>query len=113
MLPKIFRVPVLAVFLLTSLTSCGTTSSPEILEASQSVGTSGRLISIQSDNVLAAGFDEVSQIMTVQFKNGAVYEYYGVPGALWTSFLNAQPHPWSQVGYPRLVAGGVPYKRIR
>ena len=50
--------------------------------------------------------------MTVQFDNGALYEYYGVPLELWTSFIAAQPHPWSAVGYPRLVQGGIPYKRI-
>jgi len=80
--------------------------------ASQQIGTNGQLISIQSDNVRAAGYDEASMVMTVQFDNGALYEYYGVPDDLWTSFINAQPHPWSQVGYPRLVQGGIPYKRI-
>jgi hypothetical protein len=50
--------------------------------------------------------------MTVQFNNGYTYEYYGVQPELWNSFIAAQPHPWSQVGYPRLVEGGVPYKRI-
>lgn len=76
------------------------------------VGTEGQLISIQSDNVMAAGYDAYSMTMTVQFDNGATYEYYGVPIQLWDLFLAAQPHPWSQVGYPRLVQAGVPYKRI-
>jgi hypothetical protein len=79
---------------------------------SQQIGTNGQLVSIQSDNVRAAGYDEVSMVMTVQFDNGYLYEYYGVPADLWTSFIAAQPHPWSQVGYPRLVQGGIPYKRI-
>ena len=78
----------------------------------EQVGTNGQLISIQSDNVRAAGYDEALLVMTVQFDNGALYEYYGVPADLWTSFVAAQPHPWSQVGYPRLVQGGIPYKRI-
>ncbi len=76
------------------------------------VGTNGELISIQSDNVSAAGYDEASLVMTVQFRNGALYEYYQVPAELWISFIAAQPDPWSAVGYPRLVQGGVPYKRI-
>jgi len=80
--------------------------------AVQKVGTDGQLISIQSDNVRAAGYDEASKVMTVQFDNGSLYAYYEVPADLWTSFLAAQPHPWSQVGYPRLVQGGIPYKRI-
>ena len=76
------------------------------------IGTNGQLIPIQSDNVQAAGYDANSMVMTVQFYNGALYEYYGVPADLWTSFVAAQPHPWSAVGYPRLVQGGIPYKRI-
>ena len=70
------------------------------------------LIAISSDNVSAAGYSESRSIMTVQFENGAMYEYYNVPLELWESFLAAQPHPWSQVGYPRLVGEGYPYQRI-
>lgn len=75
-------------------------------------GTNGELIPITSSNVVAAGFDAKLLVMTVRFNNGALYEYYDVPISLWESFVAAQPHPWSQVGYPRLVQAGVPYKRI-
>lgn len=102
--------------LILSLSGCGNQdfrSENETLKNTVSqVGTNGQLISIQSDNVRAAGYDEGSMVMTVQFDNGALYEYYGVPLELWTSFIAAQPHPWSAVGYPRLVQGGIPYKRI-
>lgn len=113
-----FFLIVVAAFVLASCGSLpalnGESSSnkAEQLEPIQQIGTNGQLISIQSDNVRAAGYDEASQVMTVQFDNGALYEYYGVPADLWTSFVAAQPHPWSQVGYPRLVQGGIPYKRI-
>lgn len=88
-----------------------TTSSGEIT-VPQQIGTNGQLISIQSDNVRAAGYDAASMVMTVQFDNNSIYEYYGVPADLWTAFVAAQPHPWSQVGNPRLVQGGVPYRKI-
>ena len=103
------------------LTSCGslpelngemTTEGSELSQNIQEIGTNGQLIPIQSDNVQAAGYDANSMVMTVQFDNGALYEYYGVPADLWTSFVAAQPHPWSAVGNPRLVQGGIPYKRI-
>ena len=97
------------------LTGCGNSSEPTSssqVEAQAVVGTNGQLITIQSDNVQAAGYDADSMVMTVQFDNGALYEYYGVSADLWNSFVAAQPHPWSQVGYPRLVQGGIPYKRI-
>lgn len=82
------------------------------IRSTQQIGTKGQLIAIQSNNVRAAGYDASSLVMTVQFDNGAIYEYYEVPPDLWTSFIAAQPHPWSQVGYPRLVQGGIPYMRI-
>lgn len=100
------------------LSSCST-SQDSILETNSAlvqptttVGTNGQLIAIQSENVSAAGYNETTLVMTVQFDNGALYEYYGVSAELWTSFVSAQPHPWSQVGYPRLAQGGIPYKRI-
>jgi len=117
--PKCGVVTLLLVpILVLGLTGCGSqavesnSGSSGKSAAVQKVGTNGQLISIQSDNVRAAGYDEASMVMTVQFDNGALYEYYGVPADLWTSFMAAQPHPWSQVGYPRLVQGGIPYKRI-
>ena len=63
-------------------------------------------------NVRAAGYDAETLVMTVQFRNGYLYEYYGVSADVWTSFVAAQPNPWSQVGYPSLVQSGIPYKRI-
>jgi hypothetical protein len=119
-IPKVL-LPLLLTASAFTLTSCGSlpslngessSSDTEQLQAIESVGTNGQLISIQSDNVLAAGYDESSLVMTVQFDNGALYEYYGVPADLWTAFIAAQPHPWSQVGYPRLVEGDIPYRRI-
>jgi hypothetical protein len=97
---------------LPALNGEATSTKIEQSEQDLTVGTNGELIYIQSDNVSAAGYDEVSMVMTVQFDRGAIYEYYGVPAELWTSFVAAQPHPWSQVGYPRLVQGAIPYKRI-
>ena len=96
-------------------TSCGTTeqATPEAVESqSAQSGTGGQLIAIDSDNVRAAGFNASSSIMTVQFNNGYIYEYYGVSLELWNAFIAAQPNPWSLVGYPQLVQAGVPYKRI-
>jgi hypothetical protein len=105
-----------AILLILVLSGCSQTEATNQDEIQQNttsqIGTRGQLIFIQSDNVQAAGYDAASMVMTVQFDNGALYEYYGVPTDLWTSFVAAQPHPWSQVGYPRLVRGGIAYKRV-
>ena len=113
------RAQVLFLLSLIVLTSCGSSETnsrnrePAKFVVEDSVGTKGELISIQSNNVNAAGYDAASMVMTVQFKNGALYEYYGVSPELWVSFVAAQPHPWSKVGYPRLVQAGIAYKRLR
>jgi hypothetical protein len=52
-------------------------------------------------------------VMSVQFNNGSIYEYYEVPAELWNSFIAAQPNPWSTVGYSQLVQGGYSYKRVQ
>ena len=102
------------------MTSCATdeqfsaSTDPKDLTAlnKDATGTNGVLIPITSSNVMAAGYDTRSQIMKVQFKNGRLYEYYGVDLELWNSFVTAQPNPWSAVGYPRLVGEGYQYRRI-
>jgi len=77
------------------------------------IGTGGQLIQIQSDNVSAAGYDDATSTMLVEFDDGSLYEYAPVPESVWIDFVAAQPHPWSRVGNPVLVQGGVPYRKIR
>jgi hypothetical protein len=114
---KVVRISIVLITTSLILTSCSNTS--DVSESTNSItnqapiGTNGALIRIISDNVSAAGYEANSMVMSVQFDSGALYEYYGVPADIWTSFVAAQPHPWSQVGYPRLVRGAIPYKRIR
>jgi hypothetical protein len=112
---KKYLAPISCLLVLLLIPGCGTpgeNSENYSAAPKNEVGTGGQLISIQSNNVAAAGYNESSLVMTVQFRNGALYEYYGVTTDLWESFLAAQPNPWSQVGYPRLVQAGIPYKRI-
>jgi hypothetical protein len=109
------------IILVFTLTGCSVENGEKISSDSsiptqmnqQQSGTDGVLVKINSDNVMAAGYDSIRKVMTVQFKNGSQYEYYEVEPELWASFLIAQPHPWSKVGYPRLVGEGYPYRRIQ
>jgi hypothetical protein len=104
-----------------SLTGCSaeSSSSSSTTESSESVqvtdlskDTKGEWIQIQSDNVSMAGYEASTQRMTVTFDNGKSYWYQPVDQSVWTAFYNAQPHPWSQVGYPALVESGIPYGRL-
>lgn len=116
-----FSFSLVLTFTLLAFSACGTSTASKVEtppnvseqeEPVENVGTSGRLIFIESDNVNMAGYDAASKVLTIQFDSGALYEYYGIPAEFWVSFLAAQPHPWSQVGYPQLVLGEVPYRRI-
>jgi hypothetical protein len=107
------------VVVLSVLSSCGSPmlnfEKPlNVDEASNfSLGTGGELIEIESENVKSAGYNQMTDVLIIEFRNGAIYEYYQVPTSLWSDFLAAQPDAWSQVGYPRLVKGGYEYKRIK
>ena len=93
----------------TARSESGATSVAAVQGFNESTGT---LIPITSDNVAFAGYDSNRRVMTVTFHSGSTYEYYEVPASLWERFVAAQPHPWSQVGYPELVQGGYGYQKI-
>ena len=111
---NVARIFIIAFFSTVLLSACsGNSNDAELQDLKSDIYVSdGHLIAIQSDNVLAAGYDANSMTMTVEFRNGYTYEYYNVPAELWNSFIAAQPHPWSAVGYPQLVQGGFQYSRI-
>lgn len=44
---------------------------------------------VSSSNIVAIGFDEESQILEVEFKNGAVYQYSNVPLSEYNALMNA------------------------
>jgi len=92
--------------------SSATESSASVQAADLSRDTKGEWIQIQSDNVSMAGYDASTQRMTLMFDNGKSYWYQPVDQSVWTDFYNAQPHPWSEVGYTALVKSGIPYGRI-
>lgn len=44
---------------------------------------------VSSTHVAAVGYDPAAQKMQVEFSNGAVYEYRGVPAHTHEAFMNA------------------------
>ena len=65
---------------------------------------------VASSNVKAVGYDEPAQTLEVEFLNGRVYQYYGVPGDMHSRFMAApskgqflntyikNQYPYSRVG---------------
>ncbi len=46
------------------------------------------MLSVVSSNILAVGYDEQTQTLAVEFKNG-LYHYYNFPEHLYQQFLQA------------------------
>jgi hypothetical protein len=44
---------------------------------------------VLSSNVASMGYDERTQTLEVEFRNGSVYQYYNVPGAVFDAFAVA------------------------
>lgn len=47
------------------------------------------MISVDSSNVAAIGYDENSLTLQIEFKNGATYQYFDVPEALFSGLTRA------------------------
>ena len=46
-------------------------------------------IPISSSNIISAGYDPASQTLELEFKEGVVWQYIGVPENMWLEFLSA------------------------
>ena len=44
---------------------------------------------VSSSNVRSVGYDEASQTLEVEFHNGGIYHYYGVPVSIYQGFMAA------------------------
>ncbi len=44
---------------------------------------------VSSSNISAIGYDADSQVLEIEFTNGAVYSYSGVPPVEYEGFMNA------------------------
>lgn len=45
--------------------------------------------SVASTNLMSVGYDERTQTLEVEFLNGRVYQYYGVPENMHTQLMQA------------------------
>lgn len=48
--------------------------------------------SVVSSNVSSVGYDEDQQILEVQFRTGAIYQYYNVPVSIYRGLMGASSH---------------------
>lgn len=45
---------------------------------------------VKSSNIHSVGYDTIESILQVQFLNGGIYEYYGVPENIFNDLMNAE-----------------------
>jgi hypothetical protein len=48
--------------------------------------------SVQSSNIASIGYDAASQTLEVEFLNGGVYQYFGVPQNIYQGIMSASSH---------------------
>ena len=46
-------------------------------------------VRVKSSNIHSAGFDELTNILQIEFLNGGIYEYSGVPAFVFLEFMRA------------------------
>ncbi|TKJ43715.1 KTSC domain-containing protein [candidate division TA06 bacterium B3_TA06] len=46
-------------------------------------------IPVQSSNLVSVGYNRSTQVLEVEFHGGRIYQYFGVPLALYDGLMNA------------------------
>jgi hypothetical protein len=49
-------------------------------------------VSLNSTNLVSAAYDNVHQVLTIEFRNGRTYSYGGVPANVYAGLLGAASH---------------------
>jgi hypothetical protein len=47
---------------------------------------------VSSSNLKSVGYDAESQVLEIEFQNGHIYQYYGVPPSVYEGLMNASSH---------------------
>jgi hypothetical protein len=64
---------------------------------------------VRSSNIASIGYDDSTSTLEVGFRNGSIYQYYGVPASAGRSVISASSHGralW------RWVRGRYPYREV-
>ncbi|EOD8991803.1 KTSC domain-containing protein [Klebsiella variicola] len=64
---------------------------------------------VSSSNIMSAGYDPASETMEIEFKDGAVYQYYNVSEHLYSQFESA---PSKGQFFNIYIKNAVPFSRV-
>ena len=65
--------------------------------------------SVASSNIAAIGYDSASETLEIEFLNGSVYQYYGVPQNIYDQMMAASSKGKFLNAY---IKNAYPYSRI-
>ena len=65
---------------------------------------------VASGNLQSVGYDPTSGILEIEFKNGSIYQYTGVPKGIYQELMTAPSHGKYHARY---IRNRYPYSRIR
>lgn len=65
---------------------------------------------VSSSNIASIGYDSRTQTLEVEFNNGSVYQYHGVPAGIYQGLMGAPSHGEYLDAYVK--KGGYAYTRI-
>ncbi len=64
---------------------------------------------VSSSNIISAGYDSASETMEIEFKDGAVYQYYNISEHLYEQFQSA---PSKGQFFNIYIKSVVPFSRV-
>jgi hypothetical protein len=92
-----------------SITIC-TENSVQIPQAAKLAATGMKRTNINSSNLKSIGYENTSETLEIEFTNGAVYQYYGVPSRIYVGLMQAESHG---AYFYAFVRDRFEYKQIR
>jgi hypothetical protein len=66
---------------------------------------------VVSSNIASIGYEPTRPILEVEFLNGSIYQYFGVPQHLYLGLMNASSHGEYLDAY--IKKGGFRYLKVR
>lgn len=64
---------------------------------------------VSSSNLKSVGYDPTQQMLEIEFQNGGVYQYFGVPPEVYRELLDAPSHGSFFVAR---IRGAFSYRRV-
>ena len=84
----LFCWPVAAVALLSSCGPGNVATPRKVVAKTHEV----QRVPVTSTNLQSVGYDEDSRTLTIEFRNGSIYEYENVPPEVHAELMNADSH---------------------